>query len=136
MNLTQNINKEMEIHLNNEQYGVEAFSMSRTYGGLLAGKITRELNLDYVSRLRSPKNWGDRKLTVIPPSEKELDRYLPEFECFVWITKYNDTNTLDSPDGTQAFIAWFDDGKGDLENKLKTTLSKLDWSQCSQEFYI
>ena len=127
----------MKLYLNKEEFVVEAFSMSQTYGGLLAGRIDKDFNLELIKNLDTPKGWGKgRKLSLLMPNETELSTCLPVFTCFAWFTKHN--NYLDSgtPDGTQVFIAFFDDGKGDLENKFRNILAKLNWNECSEDFWF
>lgn len=117
---------------------VEAFHMSITYSGLLAGEPTPEMNEKIISNFSSPKNWGAKKTYIEKTNMYRSENVLKPIIYSTWLSAkaINDKEKLF--DGSEIVVVWF--GAEELKKSIKRIivdgLEKFDWNKHAENFNI
>lgn len=104
----------MEFKLNsNIKVSVGAFTCTKTYMSILAISSPPDYtNNLLVKQLSVPKNWGKRKLLILPPTSEQLKTFLPSYRYFLWLDSDHKINP--NADGSELVVAFFDESPAAL----------------------
>lgn len=120
---------------------IEGFHISTTYGGLLEGSPTSELNLEIIEHAKkSPSEyWGsDRATYLTPPTRSQHinSEYLPPYVCTAWLTSPTpiDSNFM----GSELVFIWFvhDAYSKPPSELLCDAVKHLNWEAVAKDFDI
>ena len=118
----------MRVNLSdNRTVTIDSFYVTRTYGGLLQGMPTRDLNTTLIesAKKKLEKLWGTgRKIHVLNPTVKPVQpppgpdiggfyrpgasepEMLPKFQCHAWL---DSASISKEADGSHVFLIWWTD---------------------------
>ncbi|WP_366182956.1 hypothetical protein [Flavobacterium ovatum] len=122
----------MEIELQTgRKVQIEAFNMSKTYGGLLVGKPFEAMNDSIIGLVSYSKDWGNRKALLNKEDMYASKNVLKPIIYSVWLTsdvvpqesKINDSSTI--------VLLWFgEDPKGkSINDIIKQEIFNFDWDE-------
>lgn len=115
---------------------LEAFYMSTTYSGLLAGEPTQEMNEKIINNFSSPKNWGARK-SYIEKSNMYLSEVVLKPLVFSARLSAKPINGKEKQfDGSEIIVIWLGDtikGKS-IEELIVSGLGKFDWDENAENY--
>ncbi len=133
---------------------VDAIYASETYGGMLEGLPTAELNERLATtRVQETvaKLWGDgRHVHVIPPKvaylrvergmalasrEPTANPKLPPVRVVAWLSSWKPVRDPDEH-GSHAFVAWFQDDGDVSPARVQGALAGLDWRAVARDFSL
>lgn len=126
----------MEFSLNcNINVSVGAFTCTKTYVNILAiSSPTDYTNNLLVKELIVPKDWGERKLLILPPTAEQLKTLLPSYRYFLWL----DSDYKNNPkvDGSELVVAFFDESPTELAIKdiFQSRLEEINWKDNAEDF--
>lgn len=123
----------MKINTNEGVYYLERFHADETYGGLYAGKITKELNIEFINRIE--QEWRGLPCTIISPDENLINSHLPIHECYAILTSEKVLLDQDAH-GSQVFIKWYSDLEHDLPTEINKIFPKINWSVVAEDYYL
>lgn len=139
--LSEKIKKDIEdltFNLDSgEKVEIHSFSFSRTYAGLLFGRIDdEEYNNEVFDRASYPKNWGIRKTLKIKPSCERFQKGFKEYCFSVWLTSSIPINS--KYDGSELVVIWFDDiAPGEsIKEIVQNGVRSIDWNENARDFEI
>ncbi|MFH6970883.1 hypothetical protein [Flavobacterium petrolei] len=117
---------------------LEAFHMSVTYSGLLAGEPTQEMNEKIINNFSSPKNWGARKSYIEKSNIYALENVLKPIIYSAWLSAKPINDKEKQFDGSEIVVVWF--GNEKLNKSIKRIivdgLEKFDWNKHAKNFNI
>jgi len=110
---------------------VEAFSMNRTYGGLLLGEPNEVINDRIISSISYCKDWGNRKALLEKKNMYSKKNILKPIIYSVWLTSEAVTEKLKIHDSSSIVLLWF--GEEPMEKSIKDIIiegiSDFDWDK-------
>jgi hypothetical protein len=117
---------------------VESAHIQETYGGLLEGYPTEELNLETLENAKSMMRgcWGPRPTHIIPATLllEHGAEFLPPWLCMVWLTSLTpiDKDSM----GSELVVIWFvpDACSVPLLQLISTAVMELDWESLASDF--
>lgn len=122
--------------LSGKNVTLEAFHMTTTYGGLIAGEPTKEMNEKIINNFSSQKNWGARKSYI-----EKSNMYLSEdvlkpliYSASLSAKPINDKGK--QFDGSSIFVIWFGDNIKDIniEELIVSGIGKFDWDENAENY--
>lgn len=113
----------MRLRLADRTITIDSFYVTRTYGGMLEGIPTSDLNTTLIesAKKKIAKLWGERKVHVLTPTVKPMPRpqgypevafrhgepeMLPKFQCHAWL---DSTALTKEGHGSQIVLVWWVD---------------------------
>lgn len=120
----------MEIELKTgRKVHIEAFNMSKTYGGLLVGKPFEAMNDSIIGLVSYSKDWGNRKALLNKEDMYASKNVLKPIIYSVWLTsdvvpqesKINDSSTI--------VLLWFGEEANEksVHDIIKEEIINFDW---------
>jgi len=110
---------------------VEAFSMNRTYGGLLVGEPNKVMNDSIIGSISYSKDWGNRKALLEKKNMYSKKNVLKPIIYSVWLTSEAVTEKLKINDSSSIVLLWF--GEESMEKSIKDIIiegiSDFDWDK-------
>jgi len=123
----------IEITLNSGiKVTVESFHLNKTYGGVICGQPSKEMNQGILDSIKYPSNWGARK-SIIKSNNIYSDsnsHLIKDFTCNVWLNSFETINDkLNWFDGSQLIVTFFVKSISDrtLEEIIKAEIFEVDW---------
>jgi hypothetical protein len=115
---------------------LEAFHMTTTYEGLLAGEPAKELNEKIIDNLSYPKNWGVRK-SYTEKSNMYLSKLVLKplvFSARLSAEPVNDKGK--QFDGSEIIVIWLGETIRDIniEELIVSGLGHFDWDKHANNF--
>lgn len=110
---------------------VEAFNMSRTYGGLLVGEPSEAMNDSIIGLINYSKDWGNRKALLNKQNMYASKNVLKPIIYSAWLTsdvvpeksKINDSSTI--------VLIWLGEEPNDksIQEIIKQEIFTFDWDK-------
>lgn len=115
---------------------LKGFHLSMTYGGVMEGAPGKELNELTIEMIQGSKKFGDRKLFLSQVGELDLDKPLPYFSCFAWLSSYGPANDIYA-DGSEMVIHWFENSIQDrpIAQIIEEAVKNLNWEKEADDFW-
>jgi hypothetical protein len=126
----------MRIKLRDRIVYLEQFHVFETYGGILAGKPTKEFNEKLILRNRLDAIIHRiSSLVNIKPDEYLLKTRLPLHECYAIITSDRINKDIDAH-GSLLEIKWYSDLEIDIRSEIVNVIQGVDWNINAVDFYL
>ncbi len=110
---------------------VEAFSMNRTYGGLLIGEPNEVMNDIIIGSISYSKEWGNRKALLEKKNMYSKKNVLKSIIYSVWLTSEAVPEKFKINDLSSIVLLWF--GEESMEKSIKDIIiegiSDFDWDK-------
>lgn len=118
---------------------IESLHITETYGGLLEGYPTSEMNEEIIeeSQTMMADCWGSRRTHVISPTlfRHESGRlFLPPWLCLVWLSCGEPIKSAFT--GSELVVIWFahDVHSIPIEPMVNAAVQRLDWESLAADF--
>lgn len=118
---------------------LEAFHLTKTYGGLMLGHPTIEINKDIIRNISYPKSWGLRKSVYDRTNwylSKEILR--PTTYC-AWLTSAESIDDKEKKfDGSELIVIWIGNEPNNetIEELIVSGLGMFEWEKYATNFSI
>lgn len=110
---------------------VEAFNMSRTYGGLLIGEPDEAMNDSIIGLISYSKDWGNRKALLEKKNMYSKKNVLKPIIYSVWLTSEAVPEKSKANDSSSIVLLWF--GEESMDKSIKDIIiegiSDFDWDK-------
>lgn len=120
---------------NGGQAHLNGFHLSFTYGGLMEGISSEEVNQMIIGQIKEFKIWCQRKIYSISPNKVDFLKTSPLFSCFVWLSSYEFAKDPFA-DGSELVIHWFEksmDGKS-IQQMIQSVIDQIDWENEAEDY--
>lgn len=115
---------------------LEAFQMSLTYSGLLAGEPTQEMNEKIINNFSSPKKWGGKKTYIEKTNMYRSENVLKPIIYSAWLSAKPINDKEKQFDGSDIVVVWF--GNEKLNKSIKRIivdgLGMFDWDNYAENY--
>jgi len=140
---------------------IDSFYVTRTYGGMLEGLPTRDLNTSLIeSAKKIEKLWGQRKIHVVTPATRPVAPYggdvadprsrqliesaaahyknpeiLPKWQCFAWL---DSTALAEESHGSQVVLIWWADEveSFSIPELVEDALRGIKWEDVAEDYEV
>lgn len=115
---------------------LEAFHMTTTYEGLLAGEPAKEMNEKIIDNLSYPKNWGVRKSYIEKSNMYLSEDVLKPLVFSAWLSAKPINDKEKKFDGSEIIVMWLGDTIKDknIEKLIVSGLGHFDWDKHANNF--
>lgn len=117
---------------------IEAFHFTSTYGWMLIGKPSKEINEEIIKNISYPKNWGQRKAVLDRKNWYLSNDVLKPIVYSAWLTAESIDDKGKKYDGSSLIVTWIDDEPKDKTTKelIVSGIGLLDWEKFAQNYLL
>lgn len=110
---------------------VEAFCMSRTYGGLLVGEPNEAMNDGIIGLISYSKDWGNRKALLNKKDIYISKNVLKPIIYSAWLTSDVVPEESEINDSSTIVLLWFGEEPNNksIHEIIKEEISNFDWDK-------
>ncbi|WP_395048862.1 hypothetical protein [Flavobacterium sp.] len=115
---------------------IEAFHFTKTYGGLLTGEPSKEINEEIIKNISYPKNWGQRRAVFDRKDWYLSNEVLKPITYSAWLMAESIDDKEKQYDGSSIIVIWIDDepkGK-DIEEIIVSGIGLFDWEKFAENY--
>lgn len=108
---------------------VEAFNMSRTYGGVLVGEPNEAMNDSIIGLISYSKDWGNRKALLNKEDMYVSKNILKPIIYSVWLTSDVVPDESNINDASSLVLLWFGVESEDksIRDIITDGIDNIDW---------
>lgn len=117
---------------------LEAFHLTKTYGGLMLGHPTIEINKDIVRNISYPKSWGLRKSVYDRTNWYLSKEVLKPITYCAWLTAESIDDQEDIFDGSELIVIFIGNEPNNktIEEVIVSGLGMFEWEKFAENFSI
>jgi hypothetical protein len=110
---------------------VEAFNMSKTYGGLLIGKPNEAINDSIIGLISYSKDWGNRKALLNKEDMYVSKDVLKPIIYSVWLTSDVVPEESETNDSSSIVLLWFgvESENKSIQDIIIDGIGNIDWDK-------
>lgn len=110
---------------------VEAFNMSRTYGGLLVGEPNEAMNDSIIGLISYSKDWGNRKALLNKENMYVSKNVLKPIIYSVWLTSSVVPEKSKISDASSLVLLWFgvESENKSIRDIIIDGINNIDWDK-------
>ena len=142
----------MRVNVAGRSITIDSFYVTRTYGGMLEGLPTSDINTHLVesAKKKIAKLWGDRQTHVVKPTIKPFPmpevpadfirrhgdpEMLPKFQCHAWLD--SDALTKEGHGSGVVLIWWADETEAfSIPELVEEALRGIKWESVAEDYEV
>ncbi|MBI9068500.1 MAG: hypothetical protein JEZ09_14490 [Salinivirgaceae bacterium] len=118
---------------------MDSFYCYLTYAGLLVGFPNERINTNIMERIpeNTKRALGNGKIHIVNPEIRLKNNRIPYLPRWINAASLHSSAIQEKADGSMLILVWFSTTIiKNIELETRKELQKIDWKECSEDFYF